>query len=159
MISDLLCGISEMATLVSGVPVGSTDYLDLVKPEHFAGCRTPHMLIRGTDRFGRPFFSLYLHIKTDPALTQERGYREPGVQVDCIYTFFQRYTDLPDKVVFCSSHYKPDGKFLLCDVVGKKSGCTVEKDECVMFKNVIAALLKGEWVYSEDRRTKTRMYF
>jgi len=104
---DLLAQIPTVS-----VTSGSTDYLDLVKPEDFIDeSNNPVFMAKGIDCFKRPFVTMGLQVnkKSDVDFCIDSKYY--------IYTIFRRYTDANSIWVICKSHYSPDGNHMVSNLL------------------------------------------
>lgn len=84
---------------IVGIKSGSTDYLDLVRPEEFVDSDGKKLYImKGMDVFGRHFVTFGIKADCVDADTESKS-------KFYIYTIFRRYTNLDSIWVLCKSHY------------------------------------------------------
>lgn len=88
-----------------GITSGSTDYLDLVKPNDFVDSNGNNtFMAKGICPFGRHFVTFGLEL-TNVETQEKKKY---------IYTVFRRYTSADSSYVICKSHFSSssDGQLL-----------------------------------------------
>ena len=144
-ISTLFGGFFQTAKDHPNVQIGMTGYLDMVSPADFEGCSHPRTAIKGMDSLGRPFYSFFLTIE-EKKKSDKNG---PWKRTDCIYTFFQRYSGTK-KVVFCTSHLKPDYSHVFNRAIKKRGNPTVVAEtEEAFFQGLFRKLFAGGIFESE----------
>jgi hypothetical protein len=115
-----------------GIKSGSTDYLDLVRPDEFVDLDGKYVCImKGIDVFKRHFVTFGIKaISVD----------DPGNETHYIYTLFRRYSENSSIWVLCKSHYSESSGLVVemsldCSPTVGKNGRELVKKLFSMYKN------------------------
>ena len=130
-------GVVLSSAPVRGVANGNTDYLDCVEAKEFDDTA----VIRGTDRFRRPFVAFMLEVQAP--------YRTG------VFVLFQRYSPPDDHVVACVNSHAGGGDSVFRDAVEEvlEMSCRVTEKGAQRLREV----LEGGWVQSRRSETRVRL--
>ena len=123
---------------VRGVANGTTDFIDCVEAKEFDDTA----VIRGMDRFRRPFVAFMLEVQ-EP--------HETGV-----YVLFQRYSPPDDRVVVCVKSHAGGGSDVFRGAVEEvlELNCRVTEGSAERLREVLEG---GAWVQSRCSETRVRL--